>query len=64
MSLLAAIAKGIGAGTVDNAKLGFAEQQRQREGGRQAHVVAAAAADSASLLRSGAAPNRAVDVFV
>ena len=31
MSLLAAIAKGIGAGTVDNAKLGFAEQQRQRE---------------------------------
>lgn len=31
MSLLAALAKGIGAGTVDNAKLGFAEQQRQRE---------------------------------
>lgn len=31
MSLLAALAKGIGAGTVDNAKVGFAEQQRQRE---------------------------------
>lgn len=31
MSLLAALAKGIGAGTVDNAKMGFAEQQRQRE---------------------------------
>ncbi|MEV3818131.1 hypothetical protein RI537_18700 [Aeromonas salmonicida] len=31
MSLLAALAKGLGAGTIDNAKLGFAEQQRQRE---------------------------------
>lgn len=31
MSLLAALAKGIGAGTVDNARTGFAEQQRQRE---------------------------------
>lgn len=31
MSLLAALAKGIGAGTVNNAKAGFAEQQRQRE---------------------------------
>lgn len=31
MSLLAALAKGIGAGTVDNAKVGFAEQQRKRE---------------------------------
>ena len=31
MSQLAALAKGIGAGTVDNAKVGFAEQQRQRE---------------------------------
>lgn len=31
MSLIAALAKGIGAGTVDNAKVGFAEQQRQRE---------------------------------
>lgn len=31
MSLLAALAKGFGAGTVDNARTGFAEQQRQRE---------------------------------
>lgn len=31
MSLLAAIAKGFGAGTVDNARAGLAEQQRQRE---------------------------------
>lgn len=31
MSLLAALAKGVGAGTVDNARTGFAEQQRQRE---------------------------------
>ena len=31
MSLLAALAKGIGAGTVNNAKAGFAEQQRLRE---------------------------------
>lgn len=31
MSLLAALAKGLGAGTVDNARTGFAEQQRQRE---------------------------------
>ena len=31
MSLLAALAKGFGAGTVNNAKAGFAEQQRQRE---------------------------------
>lgn len=31
MSLLAALAKGIGAGTVNNAQAGFAEQQRLRE---------------------------------
>ncbi|MGU5678102.1 hypothetical protein [Aeromonas allosaccharophila] len=31
MSLLAALAKGFGAGTVNNAKAGFDEQQRQRE---------------------------------
>ncbi|MFM5873899.1 hypothetical protein ACET5X_00595 [Aeromonas veronii] len=31
MSLLAALAKGFGAGTVNNAQAGFAEQQRQRE---------------------------------
>lgn len=31
MSLLAALAKGFGAGTVNNAQVGFAEQQRQRE---------------------------------
>lgn len=31
MSLLAALAKGFGAGTVNNAKAGFAEQQRLRE---------------------------------
>ena len=31
MSLLAALAKGFGAGTVNNARTGFAEQQRQRE---------------------------------
>lgn len=31
MSLLAALAKGFGAGTLENAKVGFAEQQRQRE---------------------------------
>lgn len=31
MSLLAAMAKGLGVGTLDNAKVGFAEQQRQRE---------------------------------
>ena len=31
MSLLAALAKGFGAGTVNNARVGFAEQQRQRE---------------------------------
>ncbi|HHQ4624467.1 TPA: hypothetical protein ACSPZX_000149 [Aeromonas veronii] len=31
MSLLAALAKGIGAGTVNNAQVGFAEQQRLRE---------------------------------
>lgn len=31
MSLLAALAKGVGAGTVDNARTGFAEQQRLRE---------------------------------
>lgn len=31
MSLLAALAKGFGAGTVNNARAGFAEQQRQRE---------------------------------
>lgn len=31
MSLLAALAKGIGAGTFNNAKAGFVEQQRQRE---------------------------------
>ncbi|MGU5543272.1 hypothetical protein ACV1CV_02740 [Aeromonas veronii] len=31
MSLLAALAKGVGAGTINNAKAGFAEQQRQRE---------------------------------
>ena len=29
MSLLAALAKGFGAGTVNNAQAGFAEQQRQ-----------------------------------
>ncbi|MFM1691812.1 hypothetical protein [Aeromonas salmonicida] len=31
MSLLAALAKGFGAGTIDNARQGFAEEQRQRE---------------------------------
>ncbi|MFB2888333.1 hypothetical protein [Aeromonas veronii] len=31
MSLLAALAKGFGAGTINNAQAGFAEQQRQRE---------------------------------
>ena len=31
MSLLAALAKGIGAGTINNAQAWFAEQQRQRE---------------------------------
>ncbi|MFQ2095532.1 hypothetical protein ACK33Q_03495 [Aeromonas veronii] len=31
MSLLAALAKGFGAGTINNAKAGFAEQQRLRE---------------------------------
>ncbi|HDN9804050.1 TPA: hypothetical protein P2N04_001105 [Aeromonas salmonicida] len=31
MSLLAALAKGFGAGTVNNAQVGFAEQQRLRE---------------------------------
>ncbi|SIR40314.1 hypothetical protein SAMN05880558_11336 [Aeromonas sp. RU39B] len=31
MSLLAAMAKGLGVGTLDNAKVGFAEQQRKRE---------------------------------
>lgn len=31
MSLLAALAKGLGAGTINNAKAGFAEQQRLRE---------------------------------
>ena len=31
MSLLVALAKGFGAGTVNNAKAGFAEQQRLRE---------------------------------
>ena len=58
------VLSGMSVGTSAGQGAGSSEQQRQREGGRQAHVVAAAAADSASLLRSGAAPNRAVDVFV
>lgn len=40
MSLLAALAKGFGAGTVDNARTGFAEQQRQREAAQRKEEMA------------------------
>ncbi|MGK4476345.1 hypothetical protein [Aeromonas molluscorum] len=39
MSLLAALAKGFGAGTVNNARAGFAEQQRQREAAQRKEEV-------------------------
>lgn len=41
MSLLAALAKGLGAGTVDNARVGFAEQQRLREAAQRKEEQAA-----------------------
>ncbi|MGN4997388.1 hypothetical protein ACTG25_03320 [Aeromonas sp. 80P] len=41
MSLLAALAKGIGAGTVNNAKAGFDEQQRQREAAQRKEEMVA-----------------------
>lgn len=40
MSLLAALAKGFGAGTVNNAQTGFAEQQRQREAAQRKEEMA------------------------
>ncbi|HHQ4795990.1 hypothetical protein ACEUAZ_02420 [Aeromonas veronii] len=40
MSLLAALAKGFGAGTVNNAKAGFAEQQRLREAAQRKEEMA------------------------
>ncbi|WP_439830442.1 hypothetical protein [Aeromonas caviae] len=41
MSLLAALAKGLGAGTVDNARVGFAEQQRVKEAAQRKEEQAA-----------------------
>ncbi|MFQ1691279.1 hypothetical protein ACK37G_14950 [Aeromonas veronii] len=40
MSLLAALAKGFGAGTVNNAQAGFAEQQRLREAAQRKEEMA------------------------
>ncbi|MGT9149852.1 hypothetical protein [Aeromonas hydrophila] len=40
MSLLAALAKGFGAGTINNAKAGFAEQQRLREAAQRKEEMA------------------------
>ena len=59
--VLSGMSVGTSAGQRDDA--GGAERQGQRDGARQAKVVAAAPTGTASLLRGGA-PDRAVDVFV
>jgi flagellar hook-length control protein FliK len=59
--VLSGMSVGTSAGQRDDA--GGAERQGQRDGARQAKVVAAAPAGTASLLRGGAS-DRAVDVFV
>lgn len=59
--VLSGMSVGTSAGQRDDS--GGAERQGQRDGARQAKVVAAAPTGTASLLRGGA-PDRAVDVFV
>jgi flagellar hook-length control protein FliK len=59
--VLSGMSVGTSAGQRDDA--GGAERQGQRDGARQAKVVAAAPTGTASLLRGGA-PDRTVDVFV
>lgn len=60
------VLSGMSVGTSSSGQRGDAEaseRQSQRDGARQARVVAAAPVGSASLLRGGA-PDRALDVFV
>jgi len=54
----------VGTSARDSAGGGEAGQQRPRDGARQAQVVSAVPAGTASLARGGVATDRAVDVFV
>lgn len=54
----------VGTSARDSAGGGEAGQQRPRDGARQAQVISAAPAGTASLARGGGATDRAVDVFV
>ncbi|TWG33822.1 flagellar hook-length control protein FliK [Acidovorax delafieldii] len=54
----------VGTSARDRAGGGEAGQQRPRDGARQAQVVSAVPAGTASLARGGGATDRAVDVFV
>nr|WP_225581287.1 flagellar hook-length control protein FliK [Acidovorax sp. ACV02] len=54
----------VGTSARDSAGRGEAGQQRPRDGARQAQVISAVPAGTASLARSGGATDRAVDVFV
>ncbi len=54
----------VGTSARDSAGGGEAGQQRPRDGARQAQVVSAVPAGTASLARGGGATDRAVDVFV
>lgn len=58
------VLSGMSVGTSAGQGAGPGDQQRQRDGSRQAQVVSSAPAGSTSLQRSGASPDRAVDIFV
>ncbi|MBV7544136.1 flagellar hook-length control protein FliK [Acidovorax sp. sic0104] len=58
------VLSGMSVGTSAGQGGGPGDQQRQRDGSRQAQVVSSAPAGSTSLQRTGASPDRAVDIFV
>lgn len=58
------VLSGMSVGTSAGQGAGSGEQPRQREDSRKAQVVSSVPTGTASLQRSGGAPDRAVDIFV
>lgn len=58
------VLSGMSVGTSAGQGMGSGDQQRQRDGSRQAQVVSTAPAGSAPVQRGGNSPDRAVDIFV